>query len=103
MRAAVLRPRCFVMTLVEGALFTVADGAHAVGLDAERSQEVARRVGAAGAERAAVLLAAAPGAVCFAEEIQGPILPEPCLLGGQCGLGVRPNGRGIEDITRIPR
>src|SRR5258706_15524706 len=101
MGAAVLRPRVVVVTLIEGALLAIADGAHAVAFHAERGQEVACRVRAAVAEGEVVLLGALLVAVAFDEQTVLAVPLEPVRRRGQRGLGLGRERRLVVVVERI--
>src|SRR5258707_10388654 len=100
-RAAVLRPRGVVMARIERPLFAVADGAHARPVDAERGQEVARRIGAAVAEGQVVLLGSALVAMSFDEQVVVRMRLQPGGRGGQRDLSLARQRRCVEVVERV--
>src|ERR1051326_2649915 len=109
MVAAVLRPRRLVVTRVERPLFTVADGADAGRVDAERRQVLLRGVRAAVAEGEVVLLGAALVAVTFDQEVVLRVLLEPVGRSRESALRVRRERRlvvceeGVGDVAALLR
>src|SRR6266540_3720588 len=81
MRAAILRPRRFAVTLIEGELLAVAHGLHTRGRNAQRDEIITRGNGAAFTKRKVVLGGAALVAVAFDRDLPAvELLQNPCVL-----------------------
>src|SRR5437899_790476 len=101
MRAAILRPRSFIVSGIEWALLTVADGADAIRIDAEGDDVFLRGVRAPIAEGKVVLLGAALVTVALDQHVVLRILFEPRCRRGERGLRVRCQRRFVVCIERV--
>src|SRR5258706_6823141 len=89
--AAILLPAGFVALVGEGLCFVIADGADAIGGEAQGDEILLDGAGAAIAEREAVLRGAALVAVAFDGDAELPVIAQEVSGLGECCAGVRAN------------